>query len=223
MKTKFSILLMIITFTFVNGCSNYRYEENKSYDTDIIGTYGVIDKTDKDEKRIYNKRYILNEDNSYNYEGFFFDTSSISNGTYDYKKISNNLIEIKFNVKNITYEPNKKDYDAQNAAQTSLLIKCKNMLGNIFEAGDVPETETFNYILPTDECGGMVFTKDGYYHACMDTGNCKCNYSKDTKYKRKDDIIFFDNKDSDDDYYWHIGYYIIDYYLFSPLYYKFEE
>lgn len=59
------------------------------------------------------------------------------------------------------------------------------MLGSIIEMKELPTSETFNYIIPDETGGGMMFTKDGYYHACIDINNCQCDYAKDVKYIRK--------------------------------------
>ena len=97
------------------------------------------------------------------------------------------------------------------------------MLGSIIEAKELPTSETFNYIIPDETGGGMVFTEDGYYHACIDINNCQCDYAKDTKYIRKSNIIYFNIKDSVSNDYWQITNYVIDDYLFTPELYKAGE
>lgn len=68
-----------------------------------------------------------------------------------------------------------------------------------------------------------MFTKDGYYHACIDINNCQCDYAKDVKYIRKNNVIYFNIKNSVSDDYWQITNYVVDDYLFTPELYKVEE
>ena len=200
-KTTFLILMAIS----ITGCSKADYQKDESYETDIIGTYEINAEADSDNKTTYYKQYVLNDDNTYNYESNVFGTDLKSSGNYTINNETENITII--------------DFDIINSTST----KYKNMLDSIIETKDLPTSETFNYIIPNETGGGMVFTKDGYYHACIDINNCQCEYAKDTKYIRKDNIIYFNIKDSGNDNYWQITNYAIDDYLFSPELYKMEE
>lgn len=97
------------------------------------------------------------------------------------------------------------------------------MLGDVIETKELPTYEMFNYIIPNKTGGGMVFTKDGYFHACIAIDNCQCDYAKDTKYIRKDNIIYFYIKGSGTDNYWQITDYVIDDIYFLQNYIKWKS
>ena len=52
----------------ITGCSKANYQKDESYETDIIGTYEINAEADSDNKTTYYKQYVLNDDNTYNYE-----------------------------------------------------------------------------------------------------------------------------------------------------------
>lgn len=206
----------------VAGCSKADYQKDESYECDIVGTYELVFNPNKDNKCIWYQRYELNDNNSYDFEGSFFDATSESDGKYDINNITDNLIEIKFNVDNISYNPNEEDYDAQNASQTTFLIKYKNMLGNITKVDGFPNSKTFDYIILDGGGRGRVFEADGQYHCCTNIDDCQCDYASCSggEYIRKNNILYFvsENPDEDDD--WVISFYVVDGYLFTPLLYK---
>ena len=217
-KTTFLILMAIS----ITGCSKADYQKDESYETDIIGTYEINAEADSDNKTTYYKQYVLNGDNTYNYESNVFGTDLKSSGNYTINNETENITIIDFDIINST-STNEESVNINSAKQYKKVYKYKNMLGSIIETKDLPTSETFNYIIPNETGGGMAFTKDGYYHACIDINNCQCEYAKDTKYIRKDNIIYFNIKDSGNDNYWQITNYVVDDYLFSPELYKVEE
>ena len=170
----------------------------------------------------YYKQYILNDDNTYTYESSVFGTDSKSSGDYTISNETQNIVEIHFNIINNSFINEDSAY-VNFAKQYNKVFKYKNMLGSIIEANELPTSETFDYIIPNETGGGMVYTNDGYYHSCTDINNCQCDYAKDTKYIRKDNIIYFNIKDSVNAEYWQIAGYIVDNYLFTPEFYKAEN
>lgn len=217
-KTTISILLAIS----ITGCSKANYQKDESYETDIIGTYEINAEADSDNKTTYYKQYVLNDDNTYNYESNVFGTDSKSSGNYTINIETENILIIDFDIINST-STDEESVNINSAKQYKKVYKYKNMLGDIIETKELPTSEMFNYIIPNKTGGGMVFTKDGYYHACIDIDNCQCDYAKDTKYIRKNNIIYFNIKGSGTDNYWQIADYVIDDYLFTPELYKVEE
>lgn len=223
MKRKIiKVTILILISISITGCSKANYQEDESYETDIAGTYEVSAQTDSDNKTIYYKQYTLNNDNTYNYESNVFGTDLKSSGNYTINNEITNIIRIDFDIIN-SMSTNEESVNINSAQQYKKVYKYKNMLGSIIEVKDLPGSETFDYIIPNEIGGGMVFTKDGYYHACIDINNCQCDYAKDTKYIRKNNIIYFNIKDSISDDYWQIANYIIDDYLFTSELYKVEE
>lgn len=204
---------------YITGCSKADYQKDESYETDIIGTYEVSGKTEEDNEISYYKKYTFKNDDTYNYESSVFGTDSKSSGNYTISNETENLIKIDFDIINSS-STNEDSANINSAKQYTKEFKYKNMLGSIIEAKDLPTFDTFDYIIQNETGGGMVYTKDGYYHACIDINNCQCDYAKDTKYIRKDDIIYFNIKDSVNDNYWQIVNYIVDGYLFTPELYK---
>lgn len=215
-------IIILIMSICINGCSKTDYQKDESYETDIIGTYEINARTDTDNEFTYYKQYTLYNDNTYSYESNVFGTSSESNGNYTINNDTTSIIRIDFDIKN-NLSSNEERAKMNFANQYKKIFKYKNMLGSIIEAKDIPTSETFDYIILDEIGGGMVFTMDGYYHACTDVNNCQCDYSKDTKYIRKDNIIYFNIKDSGNDNYWQIADYIIDDCLFTPELYKAAE
>lgn len=206
----------------ITGCSKANYQKDESYETDIIGTYEINAEADSDNKTTYYKQYVLNDDNTYNYESNVFGTDSKSSGNYTINNETENILIIDFDIINST-STDEESVNINSAKQYKKVYKYKNMLGDIIETKELPTSEMFNYIIPNKTGGGMIFTKDGYYHACIDIDNCQCDYAKDTKYIRKDNIIYFNIKGSGTDNYWQIADYVIDDYLFTPELYKVEE
>lgn len=223
MKIKIiKVTILILMSISITGCSKANYQKDESYETDIIGTYEINAEADSDNKSTYYKQYVLNDDNTYNYEGNVFGTDSKSNGNYTINNETENILIIDFDIINST-STDEESVNINSAKQYKKVYKYKNMLGDVIETKELPTSEMFNYIIPNKTGGGMVFTKDGYYHACIDIDNCQCDYAKDTKYIRKDNIIYFNIKGSGTDNYWQIADYVIDDYLFTPELYKVEE
>ena len=165
---------------------------------------------------------MLNDDNTYNYESNVFGTGSKSSGNYTINSETENILIIDFDIINST-STDEESVNIKSAKQYKKVYKYKNMLGSIIETKELPTSETFNYIIPDETGGGMLFTKDGYYHACIDINNCQCDYAKDVKYTRKNNVIYFNIKNSVSDDYWQITNYVVDDYLFTPELYKVEE
>ena len=206
----------------ITGCTKNEYQKDESYKTDIIGTYEISTRTDKDNEFTYYKQYALYDDNTYSYESNVFGTSSESSGNYIINNETTSITRIDFDITN-NLASNEERTKMNSANQYKKIFKYKNMLGSLIEAKDLPTSDTFDYIIPDEIGGGMVYTKDGYYHACIDINNCQCDYAKDTKYIRKDNIIYFNIKSYGNDNYWQITDYIVDDYLFTPELYKIEE
>ena len=162
---------------------------------------------------------MLNDDNTYSYESNVFGTSSESSGNYTINYETTSIIRIDFDIKN-DFSSNEERAKMNSANQYKKMFKYKNMLGSIIEVKDLPASETFDFIIPDETGGGMVYTKDGYYHACINIDNCQCDFAEDIKYIRKANVIYFNIKDSINSEYWQIASYIVDDYLFTPELYK---
>ena len=206
----------------ITGCSKTDYQKDESYETDIIGTYKISAKIDTDDEFTYYKQYILNDNNTYNYESNVFGTNSESSGNYTISNETTSIVIIDFDITN-SFSSNEERAEMNSAIQYKKIFKYKNMLGSLIAAKDLPISETFDYVIPDEIGGGMVYTKDGYYHACIDINNCQCDYAKDTKYLRRGDAIYFNIEGSVSDDYWQIANYIVDGYLFTPELYKTEN
>ena len=215
-------IILILMAISITGCSKANYQKDESYETDIIGTYEINAEADSDNKTTYYKQYVLNDDNTYNYESNVFGTDSKSSGNYTINSETENILIIDFDIINST-STDEESVNIKSAKQYKKVYKYKNMLGSIIEMKELPTSETFNYIIPDETGGGMMFTKDGYYHACIDINNCQCDYAKDVKYIRKNNVIYFNIKNSVSDDYWQITNYVVDDYLFTPELYKVEE
>ena len=215
-------IILILMAISITGCSKANYQKDESYETDIIGTYEINAEADSDNKTTYYKQYVLNDDNTYNYESNVFGTGSKSSGNYTINSETENILIIDFDIINST-STDEESVNIKSAKQYKKVYKYKNMLGSIIETKELPTSETFNYIIPDETGGGMLFTKDGYYHACIDINNCQCDYAKDVKYTRKNNVIYFNIKNSVSDDYWQITNYVVDDYLFTPELYKVEE
>lgn len=212
MKEKIVTSMMIMAMlVHTTGCSNATYQKDDSYETDIIGTYtfGAYG-----ESELYEK-YILKENNSFEYESYSGNVEATASGTYTTSSFTPNITEIHFDI--ATSFISDEDSARANDVRPSLrILKYKNMLGSVIEAPDIPKSKTFDYIIPGELGGGLVFEKDGQYHACIDVDNCQCDYEKcaGANYIRKDNIIYFslDELNSNN---WFICWYIVDDYLFS--------
>lgn len=220
MKSKV-LKLLIIAIMFVNvvGCVKVDRQKDTSFETDIVGAYEIKGQTDEDNEITYYKKYMLEDDNSYAYESSVFGTESKSNGIYTANNLTSNIIEIDFDIKNVSFD-NEDSVDVNSARQYKKVFKYKNMIGSIVAANNIPNTETFDYVISDEFGGGMSFSKDGQYHNCINLKDCKCDYAScaGAKYVRKDNIIYFNTGESNN--YWSISNYIVDDYLFTPELYK---
>lgn len=214
-----TFILMSISIT---GCSKADYQKDESYETDVVGIYEISAKTELDNEITYCKQYTLNSNNTYNYESNVFGTSVKSSGEYAVYNETSNIIRIDFDITNYSSD-NEESVNINSAKQYKTVFKYKNMFGSIDEAKDFPTSKTFNYIIPFKTGGGMVYTKDGYCHACIEINNCQCDNAKEMKYIRKDNVIYVNIKDSVSDDYWQIGGYVVDEYLFTPELYKYNN
>lgn len=165
------LILMSISIT---GCSKNNFQKDESYETDIVGTFEISAKTDTDDEITYYKQYALNDDNTYSYESNVFGTSSKSSGNYTINNWTTSIIRIDFDITN-SFSSNEERAKMNSAIQYKKNFKYKNMLGSIIDAKDLPTSETFDYIIQNETESGMVFTKEGYYHACIDISNCQCD------------------------------------------------
>ena len=216
------VTILILMAISITGCSKANYQKDDSYETDIIGTYKIRSESGSDNETTYYKQYVLNDDNTYNYESNVFGTGSKSSGNYTINNETENILIIDFDIINCTFT-DEESVNINSAKQYKKVYKYKNMLGSIIEMKDLPTSETFDYIITNETGSAIVFTKDGYYHACININNCQCDYAKDTEYIRKDNIIYFNIKGSGNDNYWQIADYVIGDYLFTPELYKAEE
>lgn len=218
MKKKFSIitLLAIITIS-LTGCS--KYEKDKSYETDLYGTY--IQSIGTENSNYFSEqKYIFSKDNTYDLYSREIQNNEVVEDNHSNGKILSN--------KNI----------CDNIVQISLdnddvLYKYKNMFGILYEA-NIPSGNKFDLVIPTpsnDWTGSypnsaIVFEKNGVCHSCLDVTNCHDTEEEHMgiyyKYICKNDIIYFIDPSIKKMNY-QILYYITDNGLFAPQLYKVEE
>lgn len=212
MQNKFSaIILLTITTMFLASCS--KYEEDKSYDTDLYGSYSdYIESSNVSYSR--NESYTFNTDNTYNHIYEEVKDGNINNNINENGKIlsteeiSNSMIKITLDQEITEWSTGEKS--------NPIIYKYKNMLGQ-FLMTKVPNGKTFKLQLSEF----VWFDEEGQYHLC--NGNdCHCNESS-PKYVRKGNIIYLQSKDIEHSNCYIIGYYIVDDYLFTPELYKIEE
>lgn len=211
MKNKFSIIILLAIITIsLTDCS--KYEKDKSYDTDLYGTYTQSIGTEN-SNYFSEQKFIFNEDNTYDLYLKEIQNNEVKDNHSKGKILSNeticeNIIKISLDDNNILY-------------------KYKNMLGTFYKV-KIPSDNKFDLVIPTpsDNWTGsypnsaIVFDKSGVCHSCLDITNCHDTEEEHMgiyyKYIYKNDIIYFvdpsvDNMD------WQILYYITDDGLFSPL------
>lgn len=229
MKNKFSIitLLAIITIS-LTGCS--KYEKDKSYDTDLYGTYSHSIGSAEDSY-LQNRSYTFNSDNTYKY----IYKEIIGEETKEDAKNDGKILsteEISNDITKITLDQEITEWSTGETSH-QIIYKYNNMLGEIiFEK--IPTKKTFDLIIntPRENWTGsypneaIVFDKNGFYHDCLDITNCNDTEENHVgiyyKYVRKNDLIYFiDPSVKDKDY--QILYYIVDDGLFFPELYKVEE
>ena len=121
----------------ITGCSKANYQKDESYETDIIGTYEINAEADSDNKTTYYKQYVLNDDNTYNYESNVFGTDLKSSGNYTINNETENITIIDFDIINST-STNEESVNINSAKQYKKVYKYKNMLGSIIEMKELP-------------------------------------------------------------------------------------
>lgn len=205
MKKVMKCLMILIISLQLCGCSTKNYEADGSFETDVKGEYiySIHGSTDSGNTYDLDITFQLNENNSYIRNTVENNSTSSDSGTYKIEDINNDLQKIIFTTsKNTVYD----------------LYKYKNMLGEYYKIDDIPATKTFDLIIPIPSDyspnGGMVFSKDGHYHACTDTKNCDCDYGW-ASYIMKNNIIYLCSDGSDNDFY-SISFYVVEGGLFSP-------
>lgn len=212
MNNKFGIVITsLATITiFLTGCS--KYEEDKSYDTDLYGSYSEY-MEDLNISYSRNESYTFNIDNTYNHTyREVIDGTTNNNFNIDGKILS--IEEISNDITQITLEHETTEWSTGDTSNQTI-YKYKNMLGKFFQT-TVPNGKTFKLQLSDY----VWFDEEGQYHLC-NGDNCQCSGSC-PKYVRKDNIIYFQSIDEEHSNCYTIGYYIVDDYLFMPELYKAE-
>lgn len=223
-------IALVMTLVLLTGCTSGEYQEEESYETDIAGTYELTEFNEEHTKLIFQFIYQLNSDNTFQYHGRSGNASVSQSGTFETESVSDDITKMIFDVKDTKIEQDDKSNAVNSAQMQETLYKYKNMLGSIRKADDFPTSKRFNYIIPLGGGdSGMVFTKDGYYHACSNVKDCKHDYAGgevySAKYIVKNKIIYlnFNLDDSVRGDYWEIASYVVDNYLFTPRVYKEKE
>lgn len=205
MRKFIKCLTLLIISLQLCGCSAKSFEVDNSFDTDVCGVYiySMHGSTDSGDTYDLDITFELNDNNSYVRNTVEDNYSSSDSGVYKTEDINNDLQKIVFTPSENTV------FDH---------YKYKNMLGEYYPVDDVPTTKTFDLIIPAPSDyspnGGMVFSKDGHYHNCVDTKNCDCDYAG-ASYIMKNDIIYLCPDGSDSDFY-SISFYVVEGGLFSP-------
>ncbi|MEY8424666.1 hypothetical protein AALB52_18375 [Lachnospiraceae bacterium 38-14] len=212
MKKKFSIitLLAIITIS-LTGCS--KYEKDKSYDTDLYGTYSDYWEA-SNISYSQNESYTFNADNTYNHiykeimDGNINNNIDKNGKILSTEEISNDITQITLDQEIVDWSTGEKSND--------IIYKYKNMIGNFLEI-EVPKGKTFKLQLSDY----VWYDEEGQYHVC-NGDDCQCEGSS-PKYVRKNNIIYFQSMDEEHKDCYTIGCYIVDDGLFTPELYKAEE
>lgn len=158
MKNKFSIIIIVSAIMTISltGCS--KYEKDKSYDTDLYGTYSDYWEA-INVSFSQNESYIFNTDNTYNYIYKEIIDGNINNDTDKNGKILS-IEEISNDVTQITL-----DYEIIDGStgeeSNKTIYKYRNMLGSFFKV-KIPNGKTFKLQLSEYNW----FGKDGQYHFC---------------------------------------------------------
>lgn len=218
MKNKFSVTIILLVVTIISLTSCSKYEKDKSYSTDLYGSYSNQIGT-AGTNYFSESKYIFNTDDTYNYMSKEIQYNEITEDINSEGKIL--LIE------EITNDITKIILENDN-----ILYKYKNMLGALYEI-EVPTGKTFDLIIPTPSNNwtgsypnaAYLFDKNGILHSCLDTTNCNDTEENHMgiyyKYIRKNDIIYFIDPSVKDMNY-QILYYVVDNGLFYPELYRTE-
>lgn len=229
MKAKITKTIILIMMSIcITGCSKANYQKDESYETDIVGTYDMQGFSTETNELILQYQYKFDNDKTFEYYGLLSNTECIQQGDFIVESITDEISKIDFNIKDTKIKPDKDSAGANSARMSSQMFKYKNMLGYIYETDELPTSsisKTFNCVIyyNDEKISGLVFTEDGYTHACSNVINCQCDYAKNVQYIIKDDIIYWYSTDLSNKDFWTIGYYITDIGLFQPFAYKIKE
>lgn len=212
MKNKFSIITLLAIITiYLTGCS--KYEEDKSYDTDLYGSYSeYVEASNVSYSR--NESYTFNTDNTYNYIYKEVIDGNVNSDIDENGKILSTE-KISKDITQITLDQEVTEWSTGETSN-QFIYKYKNMIGGFFET-KVPNGKTFK--LQLSEYAW--FDEEGQYHLC-NGDNCQCSDSS-PKYVRKNNIIYFQSMDQEHKDCYTIVYYIVEDGLFTPELYKTEN
>ncbi len=225
MKTKImKLVILAIICTLFSGCTNGKYQNDESYETDILGTFSTKGFNAETNELVLQYQYKFNANETFEYYGLLSNTECKQQGNFIIESVNDKISKINFDIESTEIKPNENSADANSVKMSLQLYRYKNMLGYIYETKDIPTSKTFNYVIydNDEKISGLVFTQNGYTHACSNIENCQCDYANNTQYIRKDDIIYWYSDGFSDKDYWAIRYYITDIGLFQPLVYKEE-
>ena len=191
MKKKFSIIALLTIITiFLTGCS--KYEKDKSYDTDLYGSYlknieafTSNDVNDINENTKYSyylyEKYKLNAENTFQYTVKEIIEDNITKDNFVDGEILS-IEEISGDITQITLGQEITEWSTGEISN-QIIYKYKNMLGDFYKI-EVPSGKTFKLQL-NDYAW---YDEKGQYHMLCDGNKCEC-----PKYIRKDNIIYFFN------------------------------
>lgn len=225
MKTKIiKLVILIIICTLFTGCTNDKYQKDESYETDIVGTYSTQGFNAETNELVLQYQYIFNANETFEYYGSLSNTECDQHGNFIIESINDEIFKINFDIEDTEIKPNEDSADANSVRMASKIYKYKNMLGHIYETNELPVSKTFDYVIYYNDKknSGLVFTQDGYTHACSNVTNCQCEYANNAQYIRKNDVIYWYSDGVSNQNYWQIAYYVTDIGLFQPLVYKEE-
>lgn len=215
-------ILMTISIT---GCSKANYQKDESYETDIIGTYNIQGFNAETNELILQYQYTFNTNKTFEYYGLLSNTECNQQGNFIVEFIDDDIYKINFNIEDTKIKPNENSADANSIKMSSQIFKYKNMLGYIYKTEELSASSTFNCVIydNNEKISGLIFTEDGYTHACSNVTNCQCDYANNVQYIRKNNIIYWYSNELSDENFWAIEYYVTDIGLFQPLAYKIKQ
>ncbi len=217
--------ILILMITSITGCSKANYQKDDSYETDIIGTYNTQGFNAETNELILEYQYTLNANKTFEYYSLLSNTECNQQGNFIIESIDDDIYKISFNIEDTKIKPNENSANANSIKMSSQIFKYKNMLGYIYETEELSASSTFDYVIydNNEKNSGLVFTEDGYTHACSNVTNCQCDYANNVQYIRKDNIIYWYSNELSNENFWAIGYYVTDIGLFQPLAYKIKQ
>lgn len=207
MKRK--IYLLFVCALLLTGCD--KYQKDTSYVTnDIYGTYKqILDASDQGYKQ--EMSYIFNKDNSYNSTYYEEVDGEVRHNTKQDGVITS-IDHINSDVTEVHLR--SEDYKSNNQ-----IYQYKNMLGDFYKTY-IPDQKHFNLFVRDfdyDENSGYVFTNKGVFHHCTNYKNCTDDTDSFYKYKKINNIIYFDfSKDG----HYYIRFYVVDGGIFEETYTK---